>query len=133
MAALPSPDLAILKVSSGKAYVRGYDIDNPGTVNLDAPKPRTTETQSSTAIPFEMGSKYFVNNVTSTPLVALDVADNIVELYDGRLDAAKSPTGEHIGEARVYSYSLEDSPQLGAFTPHGTYTYMTSRSSAESH
>ena len=53
----PSDDLAILKVSSGKAYVRGYDIETPGTVNLDAPKPRTTETQSSSCfIPFEMGS-----------------------------------------------------------------------------
>ena len=70
---VPSSDLAILKVSPGKAYVRGYDIKNPGTVNLDAPKPRTVETVETSAVPFEMGSKYFVNNVTGSPVVGLDI------------------------------------------------------------
>ncbi len=119
----PSEDLAILKVSAGKAYVRGFDIKNPGTVNVDAPKARTTEAQSNTGVPFEMGSKYFVNNVTSTPLVALDVTDNIVQLYDGRLDAAKAPTGSLIGEARIYSYSLEDAPYTSPATPWNVYLY----------
>ena len=119
----PSDDLAILKVSPGKAYVRGYDIEKPGTTNVDAPKARTTENQETTAVPFEMGSKYYVNNVISTPVVGLDVADNIVQLYDGRLDAAKAPTGELIGEARIYSYSLEDAPYTSASTPWNLYLY----------
>ncbi|AOV62054.1 virulence-associated structural protein [Synechococcus phage S-CAM7] len=119
----PSEDLAILKVSSGKAYVRGFDIKNPGTVNIDAPKARTTETQTSTGVPFEMGSKYFVNNVTSTPVVGLDIADNIIQLYSGRLDDSKEPTGDLIGEARVYSYSLEDAPYTSPATPWNLYLY----------
>lgn len=119
----PSPNLAILKVSPGKAYVRGFDVAKSGTTNLDAPKPRTTETQKSTAVPFEIGSKYFVNNVISTPVVGLDVPDNIVELYDGRLDSAKNPTGSLIGEARIYSYSLEDSAYINAATPWNVYLY----------
>ena len=60
----PSDELAIVKVSSGKAYVRGYDINNPGTVNLDTPKPRTTAKIENTNIPFEMGTRYLVNNVS---------------------------------------------------------------------
>ena len=119
----PSKDLAILKVSAGKAYVRGFDIKNPGTVNVDAPKARTTETQSNTGVPFEMGSKYFVNNVTSTPVVGLDIADNIIQLYDGRLSALKAPTGNLIGEARIYSYSLEDAPYTSPATPWNLYLY----------
>ena len=44
----PSRRSGYLKsVSSGKAYVRGFDVKKPGTtVNLDAPKARTTETQA---------------------------------------------------------------------------------------
>ena len=119
----PSPDLAIIKVSPGKAYVRGFDVKNPGTVNVDAPKARSTETQTNTGVPFEMGSKYFVNNVTSTPVIGLDIADNIIQLYDGRLDASNAPTGNLIGEARVYSYSLEDAPYTSPATPWNVYLY----------
>ena len=119
----PSPDLAIIKVSPGKAYVRGFDVKTPGTVNVDAPKARSTETQSNTGVPFEMGSKYFVNNVTSTPVIGLDIADNIIQLYDGRLDAASAPTGDLIGEARIYSYSLEDAPYTSPATPWNVYLY----------
>ena len=37
---VPSDDLMIVKVSSGKAYVHGYDINLAGTTNLDVDKPR---------------------------------------------------------------------------------------------
>ena len=119
----PSDDLAILKVSPGKAYVRGYDISVPGTVNIDAPKPRTTGTVDEAAVPFEMGTQYVVNNTTSTPVIGLDINDNIVELYSGRLDAAGAPTGEQIGEARPYTYSLVDAPQTGPQSPWNLYLF----------
>ena len=119
----PSDDLAIIKVSSGKAYVRGYDILNPGTKNLDAEKPRTTENVSSTAIPFEMGSRYILNNVNGSPRIGLDIDDNIVRLFDGRLDGARSATGEEIGEARVYSFGLTDSPYVSNETPWDLYLF----------
>ena len=121
--ATPSEDLLTVKVSSGKAYVRGYDVKNPGTVNLDAPKTRTTENVGATVVPFEMGSLYVVNNVTGTPAIGLDINDNIVQLWDGRLDAAGSPTGQQIGEARVYNFGLEDAPYSGAQTPWELYLY----------
>ena len=118
----PSEDLVTVKVSSGKAYVRGYDVKNPGTVNLDAPKPRTTETVKTTAIPFEMGTQYIVNNVEGVPAVGLDKADNIVELRSARKDGTSTP-GELIGEARVYSFSLEDAPYGSEATPWDLYLY----------
>ena len=118
----PSDDLAIVKISSGKAYVRGYDIAVTGTVNLDSPKPRTTETIEATNIPFEMGSRYIVNNVIGTPVFGLDLDDNIVELYDGR-SSNGSPTGTKIGEARVYTFGVEDAPYKDNLTPWSLYLY----------
>ena len=119
----PSDDLAIVKVSSGTAYVRGYDVRNPGTQNLDAPKPRTTENVSSAAIPFEMGSLYIVNNVLGTPLIGLNNNNNLVQLYDGRKDAFGQGTGNVIGEARVFSFALEDAPYESNRTPWTLYLF----------
>lgn len=119
----PSEDAVSVRVSAGKAYVRGYDIDISGTVNLDASKPRTTETADSTAIPFEMGSKYIVNNVAGTPALGLDKDNNIIGLYDQRLGSANSQNGEQIGEARVYNFGLEDSAYVNKTTPWELYLF----------
>ena len=121
----PSDDLAVLKVSRGKAYVRGYDIPVAGTVNIDAPKPRTTETVARTSVPFEMGSQYVVDNVIGTPVVGLDLNDNIVELYNRRVDAGGAVPGAaiQIGEARPYNFSLVDAPQTGPETPWNLYLF----------
>ena len=118
----PSEELATIKVSSGKAYVRGYDVANPGTVNIDAPKPRTTETIDRTAVPFEMGTQYIVNNVEGVPAIGLNKADNIVSLRNSRKDGTSTP-GALIGEARVYSFSLEDAPYTSPATPWDLYLY----------
>ena len=58
-----------------------------------------------------MGSRFVVNNVSGSPALGLDINDNIVELYNGRLNAGGAVTGKQIGEARVYNFSLEDAPQ----------------------
>ena len=34
-----------VKLSPGKAYVRGFDVDLPGTTVLDVEKPRDTQNQ----------------------------------------------------------------------------------------
>jgi len=40
---VPSDDLIVYKVSPGKAYVKGYEVDFQGPTFIDAPKPRTTK------------------------------------------------------------------------------------------
>ena len=120
---IPSDDLAILKVSPGKAYVRGYDISVPSTVNIDAPKPRTTATVGEASVPFEMGSQFVVNNTLGTPVVGLDIDDNIIQLYDERLAGVGVTAGNLIGEARPYNYSLVDAPQSGPETPWNLYLF----------
>ena len=41
---VPNDDLMCVKLSPGKAYVRGYDVSLPGTTVIDVEKPRTTKT-----------------------------------------------------------------------------------------
>ncbi len=39
----PSDDLMCVKISPGKAYVRGYDVETTGTTVIDVDKPRDTQ------------------------------------------------------------------------------------------
>ena len=61
---VPSENLAALKISPGKAYVQGYDIEKISTSIIDIEKPRDTADIKNTTVPFEMGNLLRVNNVT---------------------------------------------------------------------
>jgi hypothetical protein len=97
---IPSDNLACLKISPGKAYVRGYDIEKTGNTILDFDKPRDTETISNVTVPFEMGNVLRVNNVLNTPKIR-----QTINLY-----SQLGSTEVQIGEARVYSFNLTDAP-----------------------
>ena len=120
--ATPSDDLMIVRVSPGKAYVRGFDISLPGNTNIDVPKPRDTREVPTALIPFELGSRLTVNNVRGTPLVGLNTSGNKVTLFSTR----KSSTGvgeTTVGEARVYSFGLTDSTYNDASTKWDLYLF----------
>ena len=59
----PSDDLMCVKVSGGKAYVRGYDIKTDSVEILDVDKPRDTQEVSAINVDFELGNILRVNNV----------------------------------------------------------------------
>ena len=99
----PSNDLMGIKVSPGKAYVRGYDVDKISTTIIDVEKPRDTETVSAMNIPFEMGNILRVNAVSGTPK-----QKEQVELYN-----QLNGDGDKIGYARVYSFKLTDAAYSG--------------------
>ena len=48
----PSDDLACLKISSGEAYVRGYDVEKIGTTIIDVDKPRDVGIGSDIGVGF---------------------------------------------------------------------------------
>jgi hypothetical protein len=52
----PSEDLMCLKISPGKAYVRGYDVEKISTTIVDVDKPRDTEKVDNVNVPFQMGN-----------------------------------------------------------------------------
>ena len=118
----PSDDLVSLNISSGKAYVKGYDIEKVSTTILDVEKPRDTANIKNITVPFEMGNILRVNNVTGLAKVRETIA-----LY-----SQFGCVGSQIGEARVYSFNLTDSAYADATTSWDlrlydvqTYTRLT--------
>ena len=103
----PSDNLMCVKVSPGKAYVRGYDVDKVGTTIVDVEKPRDVGINTSAGVNFSMGNILRVNTVSGAPKQG-----EIVQLYNSFLGS--NPIG--IGSARVYGLSLEDSAYSGNAT-----------------
>jgi len=125
----PADNLACLKISPGKAYVRGYDIQKNGTEIIDVEKPRDTERISNVTVSFEMGNILRVNNVSGLAKVR-----ETVQLF-----SQFGCLGTQIGEARVYSFNLTDAPYSNASTNWDlrlydiqTYTKLTLNQSVNS-
>ena len=121
----PSDDLMCVKLSPGKAYVRGFDVYLPGTTVTDIEKPRDTKSISAASIPFKMGSVVKVNNVSGSPTVSLGGgSSNVVELRSGRVGTqGHISSGLQVGEARVYSFAVSDASYTGDVTPWDLHLY----------
>ena len=120
----PSDDLMCVKLSPGKAYVKGFDVYLPGTTVVDVEKPRDTKTVKAASIPFSMGSVIKVNNVSGSPFINIggDVS-NVVELRNARKGTtAHVGAGLTVGEARVYSFGA-DASYSGATTDWDLHLY----------
>ena len=111
----PNDDLMCVKISPGKAYVRGYDIEKTETTIIDVDKPRDTQKVESTNIPFEMGNLIRVNNVSGSPILR-----NKIELRNKRRGSSSIKT---IGSARVYNFNLTDAAYLDASTNWDLYLF----------
>ena len=106
-----SEDLGLYQISSGKAYVKGYEVNKVGTEYLDFDKPRDTKTLENQAITYNTGASLRLNRVLGSAEVGVGNT-YIVSLRDtrtGTQSAANimSAPGEEIGLARVYDFALE--------------------------
>ena len=122
----PSDDLMCVKLSPGKAYVRGFDVYLPGTTVLDVEKPRDVKTIGASSISFSMGSLLKVNNVFGSPYISLGGSNNnTIDLYNqrGTNDGAEANRGIKIGQARVYSYGVSDAAYSGDSTEFDLHLY----------
>ena len=126
---VPSEDLMCFKISPGKAYVRGYDVEKVSTTIIDVEKPRDTQKESNVTIPFEMGNLLRVNNVTGVPQ-----NKKTIQLFSRKV----GDTGAAIGDARVYTFNLTDAAYSGAATKYDlrlydvqTYTKITLNQSVD--
>ena len=102
----PSDDLMSVKFSPGISYVKGYRIENEETIIIDTEKSRDTDKVDSGLIPLDFGTLVKVNNVTGTPLIGIG-NQNTVSLLDRRLTGDAVGAATTIGDARVYSFSLD--------------------------
>ena len=102
----PSESLAVYRISPGRAFVKGYDVETLGTTYLDAPKPRTFETVENQSIQFNTGSGLYLNRVYGAPQVGFGNT-YYVSLMDERVGSDQSiGYGTTIGYARVYDFKL---------------------------
>jgi len=114
----PSDDLMCVTIGPGKAYVKGYDIQkNVGTV-LDIEKPRDTEEINNILVPFDMGNILKVNNVYGSA-----ITKSTVSFYKRRRGSSDTPTGDVIGNARVYLFKLSDIAYTGETSIWDLYLY----------
>jgi len=97
----PSDDLMCVKVSGGKAYVRGYDIKTDSVEILDVDKPRDTQEVSTINVDFELGNILKVNHVKGAAQYR-----KVIQLF-GELQQGGLVRGL-MGNARVYSHTLSD-------------------------
>jgi len=109
---VPSEDLGCVDIDPITAYVKGFRVVRPGGEILDFDKPRDTESAESAKLDYELGSLIRVNNVSGTPFVGLNNANNLVKLQSDVKQSAfpTSASGTEIGVARVYSFGLRNTP-----------------------
>ena len=126
---IPTDDLMCLKISPGKAYVRGYDVEKVGTTIIDVDKPRDTEEVTNVSVPFEMGHLVRINNVTG-------IAKHKAQCSLWARKLGDSP--HKIGDARVYTCNVSDAAYKDATTQFDlrlydlqTYTILTLNQSVD--
>ena len=103
----PSEDLALYKLSPGKAYVSGYECETLAPTFLNAPKPRTVNTIENNQIIYNTGPTLKLNNVYGSPTIGIGNTYT-VSLRDRRVGVnSRTVAGNEIGVARVYDMALE--------------------------
>lgn len=120
----PNEDLMCIKVSPGRAYVKGFDIDKSQLTVIDSPKTRTTAEIPISSIPFEMGNLIKVNNVFGVPGIGVN-NNYYVSLRDQRISSL-SPTGasgNEIGKARIYYLTPPSSGYTNSASQWDLYLY----------
>ena len=70
-----------VQVSPGKAYVRGYEIEQVVPSFIDLPKPRTTDNFDSAITNVEVGNFTRVTNVKGTPDLSPFISGDVAEPY----------------------------------------------------
>jgi hypothetical protein len=114
----PSSDLMTLQVSTGKAYVQGFEVslNQPAFIDIEKPREFIEVDQSSTTM--ELGNYVRVDNVFGSPEVSSPSVDleafNEIALYDTVTTTLGQAAGNKIGVARARAFELENANQSGA-------------------
>ena len=104
-----SDEYVACEISPGKAYVRGYRIENISPKYVDIPKARDTRSIQNTIIPFELAQSCLVTNIYGWPnLTGPNLTYNyqVLELRDSFNPAQNGQTqGNIIGFCRTAQLS----------------------------
>ena len=123
----PEEPLMCVRVSPGKAYVRGYDIEKSGTTIIDVDKTRDKEEFKNSKVNFKLGTLFKLNNVHGSPVIGLNnnTTTNTVIFTNRRKSSGNNPTpaGDTIGRARVYAFENTDASFKDQSTQFDLYLY----------
>ena len=104
---VPAENLATYKISPGKAYVKGYEVNIPTNQFLDFQKPRTSKVLKNQSLNYYTGPSFALNRVNGSPKIGIGT-DYTVSLRDARIGVTSTTAaGKEIGLARVYDFALE--------------------------
>ena len=114
-------------VAPGKAYVKGFELENHVTAHIDIDKGTDYESVEALPIPANYGNYTVVDNVVGT--WDLNGHDR-VELYDTKMNAiannsisSLAPRGNKIGEARVRAVEYTSGTKGDAAGRYNLYLY----------
>jgi len=103
----PREDLGTYRISAGKAYVQGFEVENISATYVDFEKPRTTNTNTDVNLTYLTGPTFTLNRVAGSPNLNL-ASPFIVSLRNSRVGISSTTgAGKEIGLARVYDFALE--------------------------
>ena len=119
----PREDLLAVKVSPGRAYVKGFDIESKFTTILDVEKTRDKRAVDSSLVPFDFGTLLRVNNVTGAPISNIGNTTTVRLQNQRRGTSTNSATGTEIGQARIYTFNLSDAPYSDAASTWDLYLF----------
>ena len=104
---IPSDDLATYKISPGKAFVRGFEVENSTVHYLDFEKTRSTKTLVDQGLNYFTGPTLTLNRVVGAPRIGFSTS-SVISLRDTRIGLTSTTVaGKEIGVARVYDFALE--------------------------
>ncbi|NWJ44208.1 DUF4815 domain-containing protein, partial [Marine Group I thaumarchaeote] len=100
-----STSLLSLKVSPGKAYIRGNEIEKTTNTFIDIPKARDFNTINAGIITYDVGNYLNITNVYGTPDVSFISGETTpykqIDIYDTETSTRGSASGTRIGIARA--------------------------------
>ena len=100
-----SDSLLALSVTSGKAYVKGYEIEKVANSIIDVNKARDFATVNAGVTTFEVGNFTKITNLYNTPDIGAvsgeTTAYNTLSLFDKETVTRGSASGNQVGVARA--------------------------------
>ena len=103
----PSSDLLCLRITPGKAFIKGYEVEKLAHTIKDVKKARDFATVNAGVTSFDVGNFSFITNVYGspdvTPITGETTAFKKLELYDDKITTRGTANGNLIGVAKTRS------------------------------
>ena len=124
-------------IGPGKAYVKGYELENIGTTFLDVNKARDFDTNNAFPTRFDVGNHVVVNNVFGSPDVGLVSSGTTTEAFKqvllhkadtgsrGTILTAGNSSVKQIGRAKSRGFEYSSGTDTSDIMSSGSLTSAT--------